>query len=70
MERIATANDFRLLSAQQQQAHTDLLRVCDAQRLSCRCEILGNRDFTVTVAPGLSSAKWWLDRFDIDLSKA
>lgn len=66
MERTATAQDFRQLSPEQQAAHANVLYVCHTHRLSCRCEIVGNKDFAITIAPGLSAAKWWLDRLNID----
>ena len=67
MERTATAQDFRQLSPEQQAAHTAVLSACYIHRLSCRCEIVGNKDFAITIAPGLSAAKWWIDRFDLDI---
>ena len=66
MHRTATRQDFLQLSPDQQAAHAQVLQVCQKNRLSCRCEVIDNREFSITTAPGLSSAKYWIDKFDID----
>lgn len=66
MQQSATRDGYLSLSTKQQLAIADVLRTCEAHKLSCRCEMTGGRDFTVVVAPGLSAARFWIDRFDID----
>lgn len=66
MHQTATRDSFLALSAKQQDAIADVLHACAKNSLSCRCEMTGGRDFTVIIAPGLSAAKYWMDRFDID----
>ncbi len=66
MEQTATRDAFAALSTKQQDALATVLQACNKNGLSCRCEMTGGRDFTIIIAPGLSSAKWWMDRFDIE----
>lgn len=68
MNPVALASDFARLPADIQQAHIEVLRLCERERLSCRCEQVG-RDFTITISRGLSSAKYWLDQYEPMLSK-
>lgn len=63
MHPVALASDFARLPADIQLAHVKVLRQCDADRLSCRCEMNG-RDFTIVISRGLSSAKYWLDQYE------
>lgn len=63
---IATRRDFSALSLEQQDKFASLLHFCRDSSLSCRCEMVGARDFTVTVGPGLPLAQHWIDRLDID----
>ena len=65
MHQIASRPDFHQMPEEQQERYEAVLRVLDAQRLPCRCEIVG-RDFNIVVAPGLSAAKFWLDRFGLN----
>jgi hypothetical protein len=66
MHPIATRETFHQLSEKQQEGIEQVLFACRLNGLSCRCEMVGGRDFTVVIAPGLSSPQWWIDRFDID----
>lgn len=63
MNPVALASDFARLPTDIQQSHIRVLRQCDAERLSCRCEMNG-RDFTIVISRGLSSAKYWLDQYE------
>lgn len=65
MHPIASSFDFTNLIPSMQDKIARLLRFCRDNGLSCRCEMNG-RDFTVIIAPGLSSAAWWIERLDID----
>lgn len=63
---IATRKDYAALSVEQQDKFGSLLHFCRSSMLPCRCEMVGGRDFTVVVGPGLPLAQHWLDRLDID----
>jgi hypothetical protein len=60
---IATRTNFLNLSRALQEAYLKVLTTCDENRLSCRCEMVGGRDFTIVIAPGFSAARYWIDRF-------
>lgn len=69
MNRMATRIDWQQLSPEARNQHAVIIHACKQQNLSCRCEVIDGRDFAITIAPGLSSAKYWVDRLDIDLPK-
>ena len=64
---IARREDFVRLSHEQQENHIALLSLLDKQRQSCRCEMIGGRDFTVVVGVGYSAPRYWADKFDVEL---
>jgi hypothetical protein len=65
MKQTAVKEDFDRLHPNYQQRLAEVLRLLDRQRLSCRCEVAG-RDIHLIVATGLSSARYWMDKFGID----
>lgn len=64
MAQTASRLDFMSLSDDRQEHYKEVFALLHELHLSCRCEMVGP-DFTVIIAPGYSSAKWWMDRFDI-----
>lgn len=64
---IARRENFLALSIEQQDNMIALLSLLDRQRQSVRCEMVGGRDFTVTVGVGYSSPRYWADKFDREL---
>ena len=70
MHRMATRIDWQQLSPEARNQHAVIIHACYKNGLSCRCEVVDNRDFSIRIAPGLSSAKYWIDRLDIDAPKA
>lgn len=66
MHPTATRENYLALSHELQVKHALVLGILHRARLPCRCEMVGGRDFTIVVSQGLSAAKYWLDRFDID----
>ena len=68
MHQSASRHDFYQLSDEQQDKHEAVLRTLEAQRLPCRCEMVG-KDFQIVIAPGLSAAKFWLDKFELNGQK-
>lgn len=63
MNQIALRSDFSRLPSDVQLAHIEVLRACEAGRLTCRCETNG-RDFSIVIGRGLSSARYWLDQYE------
>lgn len=66
MHAIATRADFNRLSPEQQEKFATLVFFCKRTLLPCRCEMIDNRDFVVTIGPGLPHAQHWIDRLDLD----
>lgn len=70
MDHIATREHFMQQSQAQQQKIADHLSFLDRSKQSCRCVMAGGKDFTVIVGIGYSSARYWADKFDLDLTEA
>ena len=70
MNRMATRVDWQQLSDTAKHQYAAVIDACIKHSLSCRCEMLDGRDFSIRIAPGLSAGKYWVDRLDIDLPKA
>lgn len=66
MNRSATRMDYQQLSPEQRAAHARVLHACLESKLPCRCEVIDGREFSIVVAPGLSAAKYWIDKLDAD----
>lgn len=62
--RAANKHDFDRLPQEMQDRLRACLEMFKQQSMSVRCEIVGGQDFQMVVAPGYSSAQYWLDRFD------
>lgn len=67
MDHIATREDYLKQSLSQQEKIASHLSFLDRTKQSCRCVMAGGRDFTVIVGVGYSSARYWADKFDVDL---
>jgi hypothetical protein len=62
----AIRSDYNKLSPEMRVKYAEVLKLFHKLSLSCRCEVVGGRDFIiVTTGPGLPPAKFWMDRFDI-----
>lgn len=57
---VARRDDFDRLPKPVQASIIELLRTCERERLSVRCEAIGRNDVYVVVGRGLSSARHWL----------
>ena len=68
MQQSASRHDFYQLSDEQQERHEIVLRTLEAIRLPCRCQVVG-KEFQIVIAPGLSAAKFWLDKFELNEQK-
>ena len=68
MQQAASRHDFYQLSDEQQERHEAVLRTLEATRLPCRCQVVG-KEFQIVIAPGLSAAKFWLDKFELNEQK-
>lgn len=66
MYATATRNDFNALSLEQQRKYSDLIFYCKDNSLPCRCEMVGGKEFSVVIAPGLPLASHWINRLDLD----
>jgi GH18 family chitinase len=65
MARAAQLSDFERLSTQDQDRYAQLLQELERLHLGCRCEMVDGKDFTVTVASGYATPKFWLSRFGL-----
>jgi hypothetical protein len=61
MHPAATSRDFERQPQELQERLLAVLEVCREERLSMRCEMVGN-DFTIVIAPGFGAASYWIDR--------
>ncbi len=62
-----TANKkfFDKLPDHERVRYADILLRCYQLHLGVRCEVLGGREFQLTIGYGLASAKWWLDMYEL-----
>jgi hypothetical protein len=58
----ATARDFRHLPPDKQDGVIAVLKACEANRMSVRCQ-KADRDFVIIVGKGYASASHWLGVF-------
>lgn len=63
MNPAATETDFSKLPESLRRSILAVLQTCANERLSVRCEVIGNRDITVVIGRGYSSPKFWIDEF-------
>jgi hypothetical protein len=70
MDHIATREHYLQQPLTQQLKIAELLSYLDQNKHSCRCVMAGGRDFTVIVGAGYSSARYWADKFDLELHTA
>lgn len=63
--RHATLVDWQKLRDNDRDRLTTLLDELDRLQLSCRCEMVDGKDFTIVVAPGYARARYWLDQYDL-----
>lgn len=68
MDPIATRENFLQQSLTTQNKVADHLQFLHDSKQSCRCVMVGGRDFTVIVGVGYSSARYWADKFDLELT--
>ena len=69
MNHTATAKHFHDQLPNQQDKFERILRECAAMNLSVRCEMIGGREFSIIIAPGLSAANYWIERFGLDVEE-
>lgn len=66
MHAHASAASFKHMPEHVQARYVELLRQLHRLGLGCRCELVGGKDFHITVGYGLATAQFWLDMYDAD----
>lgn len=65
MDAVAHRKFFEHLPDHERERYAEVLRLCERQRLGVRCEMVGGKDFHITIGFGLASARWWLDQYGL-----
>lgn len=65
MNASASRKFWQGLPDHERQRYTEVLLLAHALRLGVRCEMVGGREFAITIQYGLGSARMWLDIFGI-----